>query len=286
VYQKMVAERAAAVSAAQAAAKATASRPQALVAIAPRVAGSGAAAAVFIPDPEVTKALEEKRMQIRALEEARQHTIATLRQELVQAQLTLTPLHPSVVALQQQLDAVSQTPPELAQLRAEERSLMAQLVPLRVAPIASSAPTPGFATRPFTPFGAPAADAGAGAELDSVAMFNPDRDGPLRLEETKLGAAIREYEDAMGRIDSARVELEITRAAYKYKYTVVTPAELPKSPKKATARTVAMGSVIGGILLALLLAAGIDLAKGSILESWQVRRRLKLQVLGELDRPA
>ena len=162
---------------------------------------------------------------------------------------------------------------------------MAQLVPPRVVPIASSnPPQPGFG-RAFPALPAPA-DAGAGAELDTISMFNPDRDGPLRLEESKLGSAIREYEDAMGRIDSARVELEITRAAYKYKYTVVTPAELPKSPKKATARTVAMGSVIGGLLLALLLAAGIDLAKGSILESWQVRRRLKLQVLGELDRPA
>jgi uncharacterized protein involved in exopolysaccharide biosynthesis len=287
VYQKMVAERSTAMSAAQAAAKAT-SRPQTVIAIGPRAASSGAAAAVFIPDPEVTKALEEKRMQIRALEDARQHTIASLRQQLVQAQLTLTPMHPSVIALQQQLDAVSQTPPELAQLRSEERSLMAQLVPPRVAPTPSSAPAlPGFAPRPLATLGAHGADAGAANAADPDPLFfGMDRDGPLRLEESKLGSAIREYEDAMGRIDSARVELEITRAAYKYKYTVVTPAELPKGPKKATARTVAMGSVIGGLLLALLLAAGIDLARGSILESWQVRRRLKLQVLGELDRPA
>jgi hypothetical protein len=286
VYQKMIAERSTAMSAAQAAAKAT-SRPQALlVPIGPRASASGAAAPVFIPDPEVTKALEEKRMQIRALEDARQHTIGSLRQQLVQAQLTLTPLHPSVIALQQQLDAVSQTPPELAQLRSEERSLMAQLVPPRVTPTASSTPPQqGLALRPLAALTAPAADAGAAAEADSF-FFGMDRDGPLRLEETKLASAIREYEDVMGRIDSARVELDITRAAYKYKYTVVTPAELPKAPKKATAKTVAMGSVIGGLLLALLLAAGIDLARGSILESWQVRRRLKLQVLGELDRPA
>jgi uncharacterized protein involved in exopolysaccharide biosynthesis len=285
VYQKMVAERSTAMSAAQSAAKAT-SRPQAPMVLGPRTSASGAAAPVFIPDPEVTKALEEKRMQIRALEDARQHTIASLRQQLVQAQLTLTPLHPSVIALQQQLDAVSQTPPELAQLRSEERSLMTQLVPPRLAPTASSTPAlQGFGPRPFASLTAPAADAGAAAEPDSL-FFGMDRDGPLRLEESKLASAIREYEDAMGRIDSARVELEITRAAYKYKYTVVTPAELPKTPMKATARTVAMGSVLGGLLLALLLAAGIDLARGSILESWQVRRRLKLQVLGELDRPA
>ena len=103
--------------------------------------GSGA---VFIPNAEVTKALEEKRLQLRALEEARQHTIESLRQQLVQAQLTLTPMHPSVIALQQQLESVSQTPPELAQLRSEERALMAQLVTPRAqpTPAASSSSSP------------------------------------------------------------------------------------------------------------------------------------------------
>jgi hypothetical protein len=117
-------------------------------------------------------------------------------------------------------------------------------------------------------------------------MPSLDRDGPLQLAQTKLGSAIRAYEDVMNRIDAARVELDITRAAYKYKYTVVTPAELPKGPKKATARIVGMSSIIGAIVLALLLCAGLDLLKGSIIESWQIRRRLKLEIIGELDRPA
>jgi hypothetical protein len=285
-YQKMVGERAALSAAANAAAKASQHAPIVVYA-APRSAGSGAAAAVFIPDPEVTKALEEKRMQIRALEEARQHTIGTLRQQLVQAQLTLTPMHPSVIALQQQLDAVSQIPPELAQLRGEERALMAQLVPPRAAPVApgpsSASPLGPGARSPLAFAAAPAADAGAAEPLP---VFNPDRDGPLQLEESKLGSAIRAYQDAMSRIDSARVELDITRASYKYKYTVVTPAELPKGPKKQTAKVVATSSLIAALLFALLLAAGLDHARGSILESWQVRRRLKLDVRGELDRPA
>ena len=117
-------------------------------------------------------------------------------------------------------------------------------------------------------------------------MTNLDRDGPLQLAQSRLGSAIRAYEDAMGRIDGAKVKLRITRASYKYRYTVVTPAELPKGPNKATARTVGIGSVLGAVVFAFLLAAGLDLLKGSVLESWQVRRRLKVDVLGELDRPA
>jgi len=54
----------------------------------------------------------------------------------------------------------------------------------------------------------------------------------------------------------------------------------------ATATLVGVGSLFGAALLAILLAAASDMATGLILESWQVRRQLKLEVLGEFDRPA
>jgi hypothetical protein len=286
-YQRMLTERASLSAAAEKEREREKAHPG-LVPVLPRsTAGSGVATALFIPDPEVTRSLEEKRMQIRALEEARQHAMEGVRQQLTQAQLTLTPMHPTVMALQQQLDTVSQTPPELAQLRSEERALMAQLVPPRpTAPMGSGGAVSPLGVRSPFALGPAASGADGGAPESALMVFEPNRDGPLQLEESKLGSAIKAYQDVMGRIDSAHVELDITRAAYKYKYTVVTPAELPKGPKKATAKTVAMGSLVGALLLALLLAAGIDLARGSILESWQVRRRLKLEVLGELDRPA
>jgi uncharacterized protein involved in exopolysaccharide biosynthesis len=234
-------------------------------------------------DPDLTKALEEKRVQIRALEEARQRTLETLRQQLVQAQLTLTPMHPSVIALQQKVESMSQPLPELAQLRNEERSLMAQIAPPRPAAAASAASP----TTPALPFlgGPPAVDAGAAAlgTLPAVAL---ERDGTLQLAQSKLAGAIRAYEDAMARIDAAKVELDITEAAYKHRYTVVSPAELPKKPKKATARLVGAASVLGAVLLAVLLAAGLDVLAGLILETWQVRRGLKLEVLGELEQPS
>jgi hypothetical protein len=90
----------------------------------------------------------------------------------------------------------------------------------------------------------------------------------------------------MASVDRAKVELDVTRAAYKYRYTVVTPAEVPRHPKKATANIVAVASVLGGALLALLIAAAADMAGGIVLEPWQVRRRLKIDVLGELDIPS
>jgi len=113
-----------------------------------------------------------------------------------------------------------------------------------------------------------------------------DQDGVLQLAKSKLESAIRSYEEALTQVDNARVQLAETKAGYKYRYTVVTPAELPKRPTKSTSDIIGAAAVVGGGLFALLLAAAVDLVGGRILESWQVRRRLKLEVFGELDLPS
>jgi hypothetical protein len=116
--------------------------------------------------------------------------------------------------------------------------------------------------------------------------ISTDRDGVVQLVGTKLASSISAYQDAMNRIDAARVELDITKAVYKHRYIVVTPAEMPRGPKKATPRLVAAGSLVAAAFLAILLAALIDILRGRVLESWQVRRKLKIDVLGEFDNPS
>ncbi len=231
---------------------------------------------------DLAKALEEKRMQIRAAEEGQRHALETLRAQLVQAQLTLTPMHPTVIALQQQLDALSQTPAELTQLRSEERALMAQIAPPRaVTQVATAMPLRGGP--------APEGSATTTPANPTAAPLGPntlDRDGPLQLAQAKLAAAIRNSEEALGRVDEAKEELDFTRAAYKYRYSVFTPAEVPTKPKKPTAILVGVGSVLAAALLAILLAAASDMATGLVVESWQVRRQLKIEILGEFDRPS
>lgn len=264
-----------------------------------------AAAAAPIVDPELAKELEDKRAQMRSLEDARQRMLDNLNQQLAQAQLTLTPMHPTVIALQQQIAQLQEPSPELAQLRSQVRALMAQIAgpPPVAGPAASGAPgfgppgLPGPAVaRPF-PAALPAprtllatasnGDGGTAALADPLAVAPPntDHDGPLQLAQSELELAIRSYEDALMRLDASKVELDITGAAYKHRYTVVTPAELPRGPKKSLGRIIEIASVLGGLLLALLLATGLDMLGGVIFESWQVRR-LKLDILGELENPS
>jgi len=234
------------------------------------------AIAAVAPDPDLTAALDDKRRQIRALEDERQRELSGLRQQLSQAQLTLTPQHPTVMALQAQIDARSQPSPELLQLKSEERALMAQLAPAAALPGAVAPQPRGY---------------GGGNVPAAIAALPPipplpaawEADGRAQLARSKLDSAIKSYQDVAGRIDAANIELEIARTAFKYRYTVVNPAEVPKKPKKPLGLMVGGGSVVAAVVLAILFAAGRDAWRGRILEAWQVRRKLKLDVLGELD---
>jgi hypothetical protein len=237
-------------------------------------------------DPDLADALEEKREEIRSLEGQRQRDLESLRSQLAQAQLTLTPQHPTVIALQQKVDALNVPDARLAQLKADERALMATIAP--PVPSAKSAPAP-----PPPVLAAPVAPSASVEPVDPLApvpmattLGTVKEDPQVQLIRAKLDAAIRRYQDAVWRIDGANMEVEIARAAFKYRYTVVTPAEVPTKPKKAIATMVGVGSVIGSLVLALLLAAAADLGSGRILEEWQVRRRLKLEILGEFDAKA
>jgi len=246
--------------------------------------GSAAAAA---PDPELVASLDDKRRQIRALEDERARELSGLRQQLTQAQLTLTPQHPAVIALQQQIDALGQTPPELIQLRNEERALMAQMAP-PPSPTAGGA-APRAVIRPAsdgaTAAGSVPTAAVAAAPLPPIPPLPASwaSDGRAQLARSKLDAAIHAYQDVADRIDAANIELEIARTAFKYRYTVVTPAEVPKKPKKPIGWIIGLCSLPGALLLAILFAAAADAWRGRFLEEWQVRRKLKLDVLGELE---
>jgi hypothetical protein len=64
-----------------------------------------------------------------------------------------------------------------------------------------------------------------------------------------------------------------------------TPAEVANKPKKPIAQALAGLSLPIAAFLALLIGTALDLFKGRLVETWQVRRRLKTEVLGELELP-
>jgi uncharacterized protein involved in exopolysaccharide biosynthesis len=263
-----------------------------IAAAAPRAAGTTrvvasapvAAGPVAPVDSDIARALEEKRVQIRGIEGDRQRQIDAVSQQLATAQLTLTPLHPTVVALKQKLETLRQPSTELEQLKTEERAIMARIAPASAAAAAAvvasagKAPSEGGSVAPAAPT-APAAEPG-------FAMGMEQYESPAaQLAKSKLQGSVERYQNIQARIDAAKIELDITRTAFKYRYTVITPAELPKQPKKPIAQLLGLAALPFAGILAFLLAAALDLASGVFLETWQVARRLKVEVLGELELP-
>jgi uncharacterized protein involved in exopolysaccharide biosynthesis len=253
-------------------------RRPATVQRAPSLSAAPPAPPVPAVDPDLTKALEEKRRQIRALEDSRQRTLDTLKQQLVQAQLTLTAMHPTVIALQQKIDSLSEPPPELANLKNEERELMNQIV--QSTPVPSTAPS----SHP-SPILGPTLDLRQ-TTAQKMAAKSGQQDPSLAPLRSRLDSAISRYQNVMANIDSAKLELDITRAAFRYRYSEITPAEISRAPKKPIAFLVGVASVLGGVFLAMLGAAAADWRTGRILETWQIRRRLKLEVLAEFEPPS
>ncbi|ATB34724.1 chain length determinant family protein [Cystobacter fuscus] len=85
------------------------------------------------------------------------------------------------------------------------------------------------------------------------------------------------------RIDAARLERDIARANFKYRYTVLTPAEFPRSPIKPNAKVIALGGILAGLMLGVFAAIARDVLSGRLLQSWQVKRGLGLPVLAEME---
>ena len=242
-----------------------------------RVARPGPAAPVVRRDPadeaaraeaaEVKVLLDTKRRAINELEDFRRRRLAELQSELVQKRAVYADAHPAVMTVLQSIASLQEDSPQLASMRAEEKRLQADYD--RVAK-----------SRP----GAVAAPSPASESLRRIVPLIPVEDASGEMARTRLRFAMAKYDSILERIDSARIELETARAAFKYRYSVIRPPTLPKRPEKPNLPLAA----VAGFLFSLLAAIGVttlaDVRSGQVLETWQVERLLGLEVLGGVPR--
>ncbi len=103
------------------------------------------------------------------------------------------------------------------------------------------------------------------------------------MEETERVRDARfRYQQMVERLNAAQLDLDAARAAFKYRYNVIWPAEVPRKPFSPSAKKILGGGAIASLLLALLAAAGIDLVRGRVVERWQIERKLAIPVIAEL----
>src|SRR6202035_3106053 len=89
----------------------------------------------------------------------------------------------------------------------------------------------------------------------------------LRLE-------LNQLESVLERTDGARIELAVSKAAFKYRYTVIRPAQVPRVPIRPNLPMILATGVLGSFLFAFAVVVGKDVLSNRILEVWQVERKL------------
>jgi uncharacterized protein involved in exopolysaccharide biosynthesis len=246
---------------------------------APRVAGSSPQPGEAVgpaEQAEIARRLDEKKQQIKEMQEDRRRQLSELNAQMAGILGTLTPSHPTAIGLRRKIDAFSQEPPNLTALKNEERSLLNELAAITGPKDGAkgSAGTLGIlSTR-----GTGAASVASKQDLEIV-------DPASAMALSKLQSRIRKYEDFMDQISAAKLQLDLARNAFKYRYSVFKPAEMPTRPKYPIRLLVIVGGTFLAAFLAAVVAALLDLASGHFVEPWQVKRKLSLPLLGEVIRP-
>ncbi len=237
----------------------------------PVAAPAPARPAAVMLDPEVQQLrgqLQSKRQVILEMEDFRRRRISELSAKLAELKSVYSEFHPAVVDLQETLaEQEKEENPQLTAVRQEYRELEQRYEkmggpPLDAPETLSSARLPAEAVQIST----------------STELETPE----VEQAKADLKHEMGRYSTLTDRIDQAKMELETQRAAFQYRYGVLRPPAMPLSPEKPKRRMVVLAAALAGAILGVIAAALADIRSRRILEPWQVRRQLGLEVLAEV----
>jgi hypothetical protein len=228
--------------------------------------------------------MDAKQRAANDLDDSRLHHVSELQARLVEQKAVYTEHHPVVIDLQQTIASLSSESPQVTSLKKEVSALRAEIdrktSAQGEAPRAASSPAAVVADVPAVPQQLP-------AELVSFERGPPEeRDPAMVYARGQLRDAMERYGALRSQIQAAKIDLETAEAAFKYRYEVVTPAQVPKRPSKPNALLVILAAIVGGLFIALLAAVLADVRSGRLIERWQVERLLDRPILGDVELPA
>jgi hypothetical protein len=216
--------------------------------------------------------LAAKEQTIADIEVARKQQISALQAHLTELRNKFGAAHPEVIATQENMRAMSNPSTQIVQLQADVRTLRQRITALGAVPDAPSAPTQLlFARETLERLARPV--------VDSV------EDPTVTYAKSQLRNSIENYEDLLRRLQGARIELETARAAFKYRYRIITPPQVPRQATSPKVSKIVMQGVVLGVVLVVFAVVALDLMSGMVLERWQVDRQLGLPVLADVRLP-
>jgi uncharacterized protein involved in exopolysaccharide biosynthesis len=203
--------------------------------------------------------IEAKRRTIREAEDARRRRREELEAQLAKELSNYGRAYPTVISLEEQIEALSKEPRYLMSLRAELQQLENV-----------------YSRRAAKP---EADDSDALAKRRSVGLDEAD------TIEGRLRSAQRKYETWLEKLESARIDLDTARTFFNHRYSLITPAMVPVDPDKPKVPLyIAVGAILA-FLLAVIATTMADVLSGRVVEEWQIERSLELPILGEVRRP-
>ena len=224
------------------------------------------------PDEDVARLegmLAARRRALADLESFHARRLEELNAQLTQRLAVYAPKHPEVMNIRQAIEGLQGPSPQVEALRQEVEELDREIEARggHRSPLASK-------VSPVSP--------GMSGPLLPVLI---ETDDPrLAFEQRQLELLLRQHSYLLDRIDAARVELDTAQAAFKYRYSVITPPLTPKKPYKDLRLAMVAASILGGLALAVFVSTASDLHGRRVVERWQMERVLGLRVLAEVGK--
>ena len=107
-------------------------------------------------------------------------------------------------------------------------------------------------------------------------------DPEIEYAKTQVRHAIARYNGLLDRIDAARLQEDSAQAAFKYRYSVIKPPQLPRGPIKPKPAMILVAGLVAGFVLGVIAVALRDLTSRKVLEDWQVEHVIGVPLLGEI----
>ncbi len=214
--------------------------------------------------------LDAKVRAIEDVEEFRRRRLADLHAQLDEKRNTYSDAHPAVLQLKQDIEALTKESSQVLGLRAEEIQLRQQYqARLDKEGISESA----------------AAAAAGQPSVGHGTVVRPPRAAQTPVEDDERVRDARfQYQQIVERVNGAQLELDAVRAAFKYRYNVIWPPQVPTDPISPNPVKIFGAGLLAALFFAFVAAAAPDLRSGRIVERWQVERGLELPILGEVTR--
>jgi len=221
--------------------------------------------------------LNSKKRALADLEDFRNRRLAELNVQLQEFKVQYADQHPVVIDAQQRIAQMKLDSPQMMQVKGDIESLIGEYQ-RKGGKDPDGLVEPARASPRTTP---------RRSQQAQVALSNAELSEDPLVEHSRnnLRVAAAKYEELMMRIDGARIEQDTARAAFKYRYSVVRPASVPRKPASPNAVVLILAALFAAMGLALVIGAARDVRSGTLVESWQVQRRLGLPVLSQVKLP-